>query len=251
MSDATATSVARPVVLAPLVALYRLLLRTIATRARLAGFGVLGILGILVGWQVAANGTGEPVRAAARLVDVFGLTFLIPVAALVFGTSSLGDPTDDGTLVYLWLRPVPRSSIVGSAYLAALTFVFPLAVAPVVIASALVSGDRSAIAGAALGAGLAGAAYTAVFVLLGLVTSRSLVWGVGYLLIFESFIARGGRSLGAVSIHAQSVSVLAGLAGRKLSLAYFGAVTGVIVCVVVTVAALGATVWRLRRADIA
>ena len=244
--------VARPSRRAPFGALYRFVLRTTTTRARVLGFGALGLLGILVGWQVSSAGTGEPVRAAARLVDVFGLTFLIPIAALVFGTSSLGDPRDDGTLVYLWLRPVPRSTIAGAAYLATLTLVVPLAVVPVVIASAVVSGDGGALVGAASATLLAAVAYSAIFVLLGLVTNRSLVWGIGYLLIFESFVARGGESLGAISIHAQAVSVLARAAGRRLRpLDYFGATTGVVVCAVFAVVAIAATVWRLRRADIA
>ena len=78
-----------------------------------------------------------------------------------------------------------------------------------VIASAVVSGDGGALVGAASATLLAAVAYSAIFVLLGLVTNRSLVWGIGYLLIFESFVARGGESLGAISIHAQAVSVLA------------------------------------------
>ena len=36
------------------------------------------------------------------------------MATLVFASAALGDPNEDGTLVYLWLRPV-RSRVVIAA----------------------------------------------------------------------------------------------------------------------------------------
>ena len=234
----------------PLLALYRTLLRTIDTRARRWSFVVLGLVGVAVAWAVSTSFFVEPVPDAVSLLDLFNLTFLAPVAGLVFGTAALGDPTDDNTLVYLWLRPVARWKIVVAAVAAAATYVVPFAVVPAVAEAMIVAGTPEVVRAAAISSVVAGLAYSAAFVLLGLVSRRSLVWGIGYLLIFESFVARGGSSLGALSIHAHAASVLARTSGVKLRLGYFSTVTGVVVCLAITVLATAVTTRRLARAEV-
>jgi ABC-2 type transport system permease protein len=232
------------------VALYRTLTRTIDTRARRAGFIALAAVGIVVAVLVAGTDPFDPVRASMSLINTFNLTFLVPVAALVFGTAALGDPTDDGTLVYLWLRPVPRRTITVAGALAAMTFVVPLAVVPAAIETAIFGVDGSVVFAAAAGAALAGVAYSAFFLLLGAVTNRSLVWGIGYVLIFESFLARGGKSLGALSIHSHAASVVSALSDRKLRLAYFSLPGALIGAAIITVVSLWIAALRLEHAEV-
>lgn len=233
-----------------LFALYGTILAAIDTRARRYGFVALGALGVLVAWSVSRSFfLIDPVADATTLLDVFNLTFLAPVAALVFGTAALGDPTDDNTLVYLWLRPVARWKLALAGIAAAVTFVLPYSVIPATIEAAIVA-DGPVVRAAALSSAAAAVAYSAVFVLLGLVSRRSLVWGIGYLLIFESFIARGGKSLGALSIHAHAASILARTADVKLRLGYFTPRTALVSLGVVTVVALAITTRRLGRADV-
>jgi ABC-2 type transport system permease protein len=94
--------------------LYWLVLRTQATRGRLVSIGVLGLVGVLVAVAVASADSGEITSTAteqsADYVSAFGLAFLLPITALVFAAASLGDFREDGSLVYLWLRPGPRRS---------------------------------------------------------------------------------------------------------------------------------------------
>lgn len=207
--------------------LYRTLLRGVSSRARIGGFLAIGLVEIGVAMVIANQALDDPVKIAAELVDKFGLTLVIPLAALVFGTACLGDPIEDGTYVYLWLRPVQRWRVTVAAYLATLSLVIPLAVVPTVISGALID---SSVAVAALVASLIAAiAYSAVFVLLGQVTQRSLIWGVAYLLILEQFISRGGKGLGFISVHSHAVSVLAKLADRRIVLDYFSLPVAVIV----------------------
>lgn len=231
-------------------ALYRATLRAVDTRARRVGFVALGLLGVVVAWAVSRNSFSyDPAADATDLLDVFNLTFLAPIAGLVFGTAALGDPTEDNTLVYLWLRPLPRWKLATAATAAAVTYTLPFSVIPAVAEASIVGGATTVSAGA-LSSAVAAVAYAAVFVLLGQVSRRSLVWGIGYLLIFESFVARGGRSLGALSIHAHAASVLARQAGHKLRLGYFSTTTGVVSCCVIAVAAVAVTTWRLSRAEV-
>jgi ABC-2 type transport system permease protein len=230
--------------------LYGTVLRAVDTRARRLSFLVLAVLGVLVAWAVSTSFGVRPAHQTVGLVDLFNLTFLVPVAALVYGTAAFGDLVDDGTLVYLWLRPVGRARIVVAAYLASLTFVAPISVVPVVVEAAVLRAPSGVTRGAAISALVAAAAYTAMFTLLGLVTRRALVWGIGYLLIFESFIARGGRAVGALSIHAHAASVLSRASSVKVRLAYFSERTGIIAAVAIAVVALGLTSWRLRNAEV-
>jgi ABC-2 type transport system permease protein len=231
-------------------ALYRTLVRTIDTRARRAGFIALGAVGVVVALLVAGTDPFDPARATVSLVNAFNLTFLVPVAALVYGTAALGDPTDDGTLVYLWLRPVPRRTITAAGVLAAMTFVVPLAVVPAVVEAALFGVDGSVLTAVAAGAVLGGVAYSAFFLLLGLATNRSLVWGIGYVLIFEMFIARGGKSLGALSIHSYAASMVARLSDHRLRLAYFSWPAAAIGAAVIAVLALLLASSRLEHAEV-
>jgi ABC-2 type transport system permease protein len=235
----------------PIGAFYASTSRTISTRARLVAFVALGAVGAVVAWRVGATSTGSDIHDAVRFVDTMSLNVLAPIVALVFGTAALGDLVDDGTLVYLWARPQRRSSLALGAWGAALTYALPLVVVPTLVSVLLISTDASVIVGAVVCTSAATVAYVSLFVLLGLLTTRALMWGVGYLLIFETFVARGGQSLGFLSIRAHAASVLSAIAGVHLRLAYFSAATSATFLVVVTVAAIGSCVARLRAADVA
>ncbi len=58
----------------------------------------------------------------------------------MFGSAAIGDLVDDGSLVYLWLRPVRPSIHVVAAIAATLTVVTPLVGLPVVLATAMIEG---------------------------------------------------------------------------------------------------------------
>ena len=127
----------------PIGAIYASTSRTISTRARLAAFVALGLLGAVVAWRVGATHPGSDAHDAVRFVDTMALNVLAPIVSLVFGTAALGDLVDDGTLVYLWTRPQRRSSLALGAWGAALTYAVPLVVLPTLVAVVLISSDAS------------------------------------------------------------------------------------------------------------
>ena len=130
-------SPASPGTLVSLVALYRLLLRTQITLARLLGIGALGALSILLG--VFSRLDDNPAQAAADAVSGYGLGILVPLATLWLGTSVIGDLVEDKLLVYLSLKPVPRWQLPAAAIAATVSIVVPLTALPLA-ASALVAG---------------------------------------------------------------------------------------------------------------
>jgi len=248
--------------------IYRLVLRSQVTRARLAALLALGLVGIVVGAALGAAPTGvgpgpvsalgEPLRvvpphllSGARFVNTFGLSLLVPVTALVFAAASLGDPDEDGTLVYLWLRPVRRFRIVMAAAMASFTVSWPVIVIPLGIAAAATRGGSALVAGTVASATLALVAYTGIFCALGLVTKRSLVWGLLYIFIWEGFVATAADSAARLAVRTYSRSVLQGIARVSLRGTVVDAPYRWVVPIAVGVAALGFATWRLARRDIA
>jgi ABC-2 type transport system permease protein len=233
-----------------LATVYRLTLRTQARIGRLAALGALGAVAVLVGLAIGVGDLDDTLEAGTRLVNTYGLSIYAPVVALVFGAAALGDPADDGTLGYLWLRPVRRSHIVVGAYGAALSVVLPLTLVPLVVAAALSGGGGALVRGTVLAATVAATAYTALFAYLGLRVRRSLVWGLTYILIWEGFVALAGDTAARLALRSYTRSVLADATGVRLRLADVSLPIAVGVPLVVAAVALALTTRRLHRMEV-
>lgn len=241
--------------------IYRLILRSQVTRARLIALLALGVVGIIVGAalgasdrpdQLAVDGTlvAGHLLTGARFVNTFGLSLLVPVTALVFAAASLGDLDEEGTLVYLWLRPVRRSRIVVAAAAASFSVSWPIVVVPLGIAAAATGGGTSLVIGTVAAATVGLVAYTGLFCALGLVTKRSLVWGLLYIFIWEGFVATAADSAARIAVRTYSRSVLTGIADVPLRGTIVDAPFRWIVPLAVGVAAVAFATWRLARRDI-
>lgn len=231
-------------------ALYRLFLRSQLVRGRILGIALLGVLGILLGVAIRAS-EGATRSDAAHLVASYGLALFVPVAVLLFASSVLGDPDEDGTLVYLWLRPVARWRIVAAGLAATLTISLPLVVGPMAVAAAATGAGGELVVGAVAACTLGTVAYTALFTWLGLRTRRALVWGVAYILIWEGFVARAGASASRLSVRASTRSVLGHLADGPADLLELGLGSAVAIPLAAAAVAVALTVRRLTTQDVA
>jgi ABC-2 type transport system permease protein len=230
--------------------IYSLILRSQATRGRLAALGLLGIVGIAVGIGIGSRDTAT-LTTATRFIDVFGLALVVPVSALVLGSAALGDFIDDGTMVYLWLRPVPRWKLAAAATAATITVVGPLVLVPLVLAAAATGQGGSLVWGTAASAALGVAAYSGLFVLAGIWIRRALLWGLIYIFIWEGFVARAGRSASKLAIRAYTRSVLSWVTDVPLRLADISIAYALIVPLAVGAAALAVASYRLQHQDVA
>ena len=189
------------------VTVWGVLVRSIATRLRVAALGLLGLGAVALGISVHVANPFDRADAAWSLVDTYGLSLLVPVVSLVFASAALGDVTEDGTLVYLWLRPYPRWQLAVAAFAASVTVVVPVAVLPLVLAAALTGEGGRLVAAAAAGGLLATIAYSAVFCGLGLRVRRALAWGLAYLLIWEQAVARVSHGAArGVTVHKYEIT---------------------------------------------
>src|SRR5258708_906652 len=158
---------------------FGVIVRLLSTKARLIALGALGLGAIGLGIATRSADVEDHARVAFSVVDGYGLGLLVPVVALVFSSAALGEPAEDGTLVYLWLRPLARWKLTWAACLAALALTVPVAVVRLVIAAAATGTGWKVVAASAVGGLLAAAAYSAVFCGIGLRVRRGRGGGVG------------------------------------------------------------------------
>jgi ABC-2 type transport system permease protein len=235
-----------------LISLYRILLRTSVTRGRLLAFLAGGALIDLIGYALRVSDYANRETDVYILVDGAALALYVPVVALVFSTSSLGDLAQDGTLVYIWLRPVARWKVVLVALAATLTVVLPLSLVPVGLAVALAGASAQALWAVIASTGLAACAYTAIFTAFGLRVRHALIFGLGYVLIWEAGVASIGKGPASLSIRHYAESLLAHIGNQTVP----GAIEAdlwpsVIVLAAVTLAGAALTTILLTRQDVA
>lgn len=166
-------------------------LRALLGRRRTILMLLLAGVPILVGLLVRANGSNAD--DVGGTLDALVIRVVLPLVALVFGTGALGSELEDGTAVHLLTKPIPRATIVLAKVVVAGTLT-----AAMVVTSTLITGVLLAVPGAdvssttiplAIGILAGSYLYVAIFVALSIVTSRGLLIGLGYALLWEGILA--------------------------------------------------------------
>ena len=137
--------------------------------------------------------------AARGLVEEFGFALLVPVVAVVFATSVLGDPAEDGTLGHLLTTPQPRWRLATPALVATIGTIVPMATIPVVATAVLNGLEPDVVLGAGVATALVSAAYASLFTALGVRFRRALLFGLLYTAAWEGIVARFGTGLARLS----------------------------------------------------
>ena len=237
--------------MSPFGALYDVMLRLQFNRTRVLALTALGVIGIGVGAILGRVADNVTISDRINFVNGFGLALVLPVATLVFASASFGDLVEDQTLVYLWLRDMPRWKLAASAMLSTLTIVIPLVAVPL-IATAVAAGlDGDAILASVIATVIGALAYTGAFTALGLRAKRALVWGLLYIFIWEQFIARAGHGIRRFALSAYTRSVLSKISGVAVTDADISSFYAIVIPIVVGVVAFAYVSRRLDRHDVA
>ncbi|MXW26903.1 MAG: ABC transporter permease subunit [Dehalococcoidia bacterium] len=220
----------------------------------LAAVAVLPLVAAII--YQASGGEGDAGEFTAQVV-LYGLivTALLPLTAVLLSTAAIGSEIEDGTIVYLLSKPVERWRILAGKLLAAwgATTVIVLASALVGSVVALVGEDDWSILGGFLIALAAGSlAYSSLFVMLSLFTSRALLAGIAYAFIWEGVITNFAPGVQRFSIreYTASIAEAAGDISPWVFEAELGLTYSVILVVVVTAVAAGLAVVRLARFEL-
>jgi ABC-2 type transport system permease protein len=240
-------SAAGPRTAASLGALYRLLLRTQVTVPRLVGIAALGALSVMLG--VFARFDDDPVQAAADVVASYGLGLVVPLAALWFGASAIGDLIEDRLLVYLWMKPVPRWQLPAAAVLATITIVAPLTALPLA-ASTLAAGSGELAFPTLVAASLAACAYAGLFVAAGLWLRRAVWWGLAFVLLWENVAAQASEGTARFTVTSWARSIVSSVSGVEVPPDGRSVLAALLVLAAVAIAGWLAATVRYRRADV-
>lgn len=229
----------------------RVVVRQLLTRGRALALvllgGFLALLALAVG---ASDNTEQPLEDGVGLIDLAGFTLVVPIVALVFAAASLGDLREDRTLVYLWLRPMNRAPVVVGAWLASIAVSLPFTLPALVLSAILIDAGPDLVVAAAVAGVVGVVAYTALFVLLGLLVRNPVIWGVGYILMWEGLIAQFGTATARAAIRGYTRSILASLTDVDLSLGELSTAAGIIGAAAIAALSLALAILRLRSMEI-
>jgi ABC-2 type transport system permease protein len=174
----------------PFASIIRVTIRQLSGRVRVIGFGLLSLVpaALLLAASRAREMEGIDTDLGGLVVDPF-FSVVLPITALILAGSALRDERRDKTLSFLVLRPIDRLQIAMAKTIAATTVsgAFGLVGATALcLTYVAVGGQINVLPSIAVGALLVCAFYSAVFVLLGNVTSRPTLVGLLYVLLIEN-----------------------------------------------------------------
>ncbi len=209
----------------------------------------LGAVGLVV--RLRADAGGVPDEQVVTLLTVLVLTLYAPLMSLVQAAAVVGDLRDDGTLVYLWLRPVPRWKLALAATLAVFVRSAPLAVRAAVVLAVTAGAGPMVVVAAAYAAGVACLGYAGLFAFLGLAVRRALVWGLVYVVMWEGVVAALGALPAKLAVSTYSASLLTTLTDTPTPAQGVGLAWAWAGPVLFAVVATAAARWRLVRGEVA
>jgi ABC-2 type transport system permease protein len=229
-------------------ALVAVTLRGLLGRRRTLLMALLAALPILVGLLIRLGGGRSD---APEILDTLVVRTVLPLIALVFGTATIGSEIEDGTIVYLLAKPIARWRIALAKLAVAAGLTAVLVVPPIIVTGLLVGGFGGESLATAFGFALAaiagGTAYSVAFAALGVITSRALVVGLGYTLLWEGVLAGLLDGTRFMSIRQGTLGVAGALTGDDVGVDVLPLVVSVAILAVVIVGGFLLTTRALAR----
>ena len=231
-----------------IVALIGVTLRGLLSRRRTLLLVLLAGLPVLIAILIRLSG-GRP--DADRVLDALVVRTVMPLVALILGTAAMGSELEDGTAVYLMVKPISRWRIALAKMLVAAGTTAVMVVPAVVLTGLLLGGAETVttIAAFAPACLVGGSAYAAAFMTLSIFTSRALLLGLTYTLLWEGVLAGllGGTRF--LSIRQATLGVTSALGaelpGTPLALSVSATVLGTVL-----IGSFALAGWRLSRFEI-
>ncbi|MER7168575.1 ABC transporter permease subunit [Micromonospora sp. NPDC000207] len=185
----------------------------------------------------------DPGQWGPAVLVGLGLAVVLPVVALIVGTGVLGAEIDDGTVVHILTKPLPRWQIVLPKLAVAAGVTAVTVAVPLYVAGVLAHSVRLGL-GLAVAAALGALAYSALFLALSLVTRRPVLLGLVYVLIWEGLLGNVVTGTRVLSIQQWVIA----LADRIAPTALLSTTVSVPVAAVMTaLVSVGFTVLAIDR----
>ncbi len=228
--------------------------RQVLGRRRTILMVLAAMVPVLVAIVYQLSGRREaPGLLVGQLVDGVIVATLLPLVALVFGTSVIGSEIDDGTIIYLLTKPIPRWWIVIAKLVVSVLVTAIVCVVATLVSGFLVHGGTDGageVVAGAIGVAWGALLYSCIAVALSVVTGRALIVGLLYVYIWEGVVA--GLFVGTRMFSVRQYALgLAGNLDHALRVDYHLDLQGSILpAVIVAVVAVAVAIARLRAFEI-
>jgi ABC-2 type transport system permease protein len=241
--------------IAAMLEISRITLRQLMGRRRTLLLVLLATLPVLLALVFRLGGQTDIQHFTRQSFDVVSMTILLPLVAILFGSGAFGAEIDEGTVVYLLAKPVPRWNVIAAKAMTAM------------IVSILLSGTSTAVAGfivlapagndgvlateaQVLAMAVGSICYVSLFLALSLFTRRALVIGIGYMLVWEGALSVMLPGIANLSIRQYALGASAAIYQLPVEEARLSANTALILSAVLVVLTLAIATWRLMRFEL-
>jgi ABC-2 type transport system permease protein len=214
---------------------------------------LLALPALLVVLAVVLRWTGNnDLDVSANVLQKFGLATLLPLLALIAGTGVIGPEIDDGQIMYVLTKPIPRQVIVLTKLAVAIVLVAAFSVVPTLLAGLLLTGTTAQLVPAfTVGVLVGGVAYSAVFVALAVMSRNAVTIGLLYALVWETLLGSFAPGAKSASIQQWALSVTDALTPASPVSSSVDLAVAIPLLVAVTVGAALLAAFRLRSLTIA
>jgi ABC-2 type transport system permease protein len=205
---------------------------------------------MVIGTALLADLGANPRDWAEPVLIGLGYAVVLPVIALIVGTGVLGSEIDDGTLVHVLAKPLPRREIILTKLVVAVVVTAVTVGIPMFIAGVIADSVRLGI-GLVAGTAVGALAYSALFLALSLVTRRPVLLGLLYVLIWEGVLGNVLSGTRLLSIQQYVVAVADRVADTDLLTGTVSVPVSVVMAVLFTVGGTVLAIDRLRSFSVA
>lgn len=214
---------------------------------------LLGLPVLLLVLSVILRATGNnDLDLSAEVLQSFGLATLLPLLALIAGTGVIGPEIDDGQIMYVLTKPIPREVVVLTKLVVAIILVTVFAVVPTLLAGLILIGTTAQVTPAfTIGVLAGGVTYSAVFVALGVMSRNAVTIGLLYALVWETLLGSFAPGAKSASVQQWSLSLTDALTDASPVTSTVGLPLAVTLLVLVAVAATLLATFRLRSLAVA
>ena len=235
--------------------IFRVTLRQLMGRRRTIWLLLLAALPVLLALLFRAAGQTEIGPFTRIVFDTIAITILMPLVAILFGSGAFGAEIDDGTIVYLLAKPVPRWMVVLAKAIAVMAVSIALSGTSIALAGAIdlapLGADGVKAAEAQVLAIVVGSVcYASLFLAVSLFTRRALVIGVGYMLVWEGALSFMLPGIANLSIRQYALGAANAIYQLPVQESRLSSDTAFILSGVLVAVSLALAVWRLMRFEL-
>jgi len=150
---------------------------------------VLPAVVLIVLTLVLKNAHGTTADWPELILGRVGVGAVVPLTALLVGTSVLGSEIDDNSVLHLLATPVPRRDVIVSKIIVSALTTMLFAALPVLVAGIIAKGPHALAFGCFLGGVLGSIVYSCLFVLMSAALRHSVIYALAYVALWEGLIS--------------------------------------------------------------